>query len=264
MSSTKPTPFAALQKYRDKPIPDQQPVLKKVRNYRSYALDLTDPRSREPLVDAKASGLAGVSHYATSRNPPYYAAVPGATLQVRLRQGVVERLRKVNVRLGAAGLELFIFDGWRPRAVQRYFHDKWMPREILKRHPKLTKDQVREETERYWAAPTADPKSPAPHATGGAVDLTVRWRDSGEHLWMGSIFDDASPIARSDHFERRKNAAFAFSDEEACANRRLLHWLMHEAGFAPNPGEWWHFSYGELMWAKLNDAPHAFYGAIER
>ena len=52
-------------------------------------------------------------------------------------------------------------EGWRPRAVQQYFHDKWMPREILKRHPKLSKDEVREETQRYWAAPTTDRKSPA-------------------------------------------------------------------------------------------------------
>jgi D-alanyl-D-alanine dipeptidase len=259
----RPSPFATIAKFRSRPIPDQRPVLAKVRGYRAYKLDLSDPRASEPLVDANASGLAGVSHYATVRNPPYYAAVPGATPQIRLRQGVVERLLRVNARLAPAGLELFIFDGWRPRAVQKYFHGTWMPRELLKRNPKLTQGELRQETERYWAAPTTDPKSPAPHATGGAVDLTLRWRDSGEHLWMGSIFDDASPIARADHFERRKSSAFAFSDEEARANRRLLHWLMRGESFAPNPGEWWHFSYGELMWAKLIDAPHAFYGLCE-
>jgi zinc D-Ala-D-Ala dipeptidase len=264
MSSIKKHPFAAVAKYRARPIPDQRPMTAKVKGYRAYKLDLSDPRAREPLVDVTAKGIVGVSHYATSCNAPYYAAVPGATRLVRLRKGVVDRLVKVNKRLAPAGLELFIFDGWRPRAVQQYFHDKWMPREILKRNPKLTKDELREETERYWAAPTTDRKSPAPHATGGAVDLTIRWRDSGEHLWMGSIFDDASPIARSDHFEHSNSSAFAFSNEEARANRRLLHWLMREAGFMPNPGEWWHFSYGELMWAKLTGAPHAFYGLIER
>ncbi len=236
----------------------------KVKGYRSYKLDLGDPRSNEPLLDAAANGLAGRSHYATPRNAPYYAAVPGAASDVRLRQGAIERLRKVNQRLAACGLEVFIFDGWRPLAVQIYFHDKWMPRELLKRNPKLTPSALVTETERYWAAPSSDPLSPAPHTTGGAVDLTLRWQESGEHLWMGSIFDDASPIARTDHFERRASRAVAFSDEEACANRRLLYWLMHEEGFAPNPGEWWHFSYGELMWAKLTGAPHAFYGFVAR
>ena len=52
----------------------------------------------------------------------------------------------------------------------------------------------------------------------------------------------------------------AFSDEEARANRRLLHHLMTQAGFAPNPYEWWHFGYGERVWAQLNRAPFAFYG----
>jgi len=257
-------PFGTLAKLRDRPIPDQRPVLKKVRGYRAYKLELSDTRANEPLVDARNSGLAGVSFYAISRNPPYYSAVPGATPQIRLRQGVVERLQLVNARLAEIELEVYIFDGWRPRAVQKYFHGTWMPRELRKRNPKLTPDQLRQETERYWAAPTSDPMSPAPHATGGAVDLTLRWRETGEHLWMGSIFDDASPIARADHFERRSAGAFAFSDEEARANRRLLHWLMREQGFAPNPGEWWHFSYGELMWAKLTDAPHAFYGLCEK
>jgi zinc D-Ala-D-Ala dipeptidase len=257
---SKSSPFGALAKYRARPIPDQRPMTAKVRGYRSYKLDLSDKRAREKLVDAHAHGLAGRSHYATPRNPPYYAAVPGAADDIRLREGVVERLREVNRRLAVSGLEVFIFDGWRPLAVQIYFHDKWMPRELRKRDPKLAGAALRRETEKYWAAPSDDPASPAPHTTGGAVDLTLRWRDSGEHLWMGSIFDDASPIAVSDHFEQRSARGFAFSDEEARANRRLLHWLMRDAGFAPNPGEWWHFSYGELMWAKLSDAPHAFYG----
>jgi D-alanyl-D-alanine dipeptidase len=259
---SKATPFGALSKYRTRPIPDQRPMLAKVRGYRRYKLDLSDPRSDEPLLDAAANGLAGISYYASVRNPPYYGATPGAAQDVRLRQGAIERLRTVNQRLAGAGLEVFIFDGWRPLAVQTYFHDKWMPRELRKRNPKLAGEALRRETEKYWAAPSSDPMSPAPHTTGGAVDLTVRWKDSGEHLWMGSIFDDASPIARCDHFEREPSHGFAFSDEEARANRRLLHWLMREADFAPNPGEWWHFSYGELMWAKLTDAPHAFYGFI--
>lgn len=260
---SKSKPFAALEKVRMRPIPDQRPLLAKVKGYRAYKLDLSDPRANEPLVDAAGHGLAGVSHYATARNPPYYATVPGAIPEIRLREGIVERLLKVNAHLAPSGLELYIFDGWRPRAVQKYFHDTWMPRQLLKRNPKLSRAELVRETERYWAAPTTDAKSPAPHATGGAVDLTIRWKDSGEHLWMGSIFDDASPIARADHFERRAARGLAFSDEEARANRRLLHWLMRGADFAPNPGEWWHFSYGELMWAKLTDAPHAFYGLHE-
>ena len=103
--------------------------------------------------------------------------------------------------------------------------------------------------------------APSPHATGGAVDLTLRWR-GGDALWMGSLFDDASPIAHLAHFETLQ-PQWSFSAEEARANRRLLYWLMVEAGFATNPNEWWHFSYGDQMWAQATGADAALYGGIE-
>ena len=100
----------------------------------------------------------------------------------------------------AAGLELFVFDAWRPREVQAYFHDVWMPRELQRRDPALTGAALTEEVERYWAAPSDSADSPAPHATAAAVDLTLRWKN-GEALWMGSLFDDVTALANRDRFE---------------------------------------------------------------
>jgi D-alanyl-D-alanine dipeptidase len=115
--------------------------------------------------------------------------------------------------------------------------------------------------ERYWAAPTRDEAQPAPHATGAAVDLTLVWQD-GEPLWMGSLFDDATPLAHTDRFEPDDGAG-SFSDEEARANRRILYWAMTEAGFANYPDEWWHYSYGDQNWAALTGRTSALYGLIE-
>jgi len=168
-------------------------------------------------------------------------------------------LRKVNARAGQAGLELFLFDAWRPLAVQAYFHDVWMPGELKRRDPTLSGARLTEEVERYWAAPSADDDSPAPHATGAAVDLTLRWID-GETLWMGSLFDDATALAARDRFESLVPDNFSFSDSEAQANRRLLQWLMTDEGFAGHPEEWWHFSWGDQLWAALTNAPAAHYG----
>jgi D-alanyl-D-alanine dipeptidase len=124
-------PFGPLAALREQPIPDQRPPFERSKGYRSYKLDLTDGRSHEPLVDAHAFGLAGESYYATSDNPPYYARAPGAVPNLRLRKGVAERLARANERLSLAGIEIFIFDAWRPREVQAYFHDVWMPGELL-------------------------------------------------------------------------------------------------------------------------------------
>ena len=57
------------------------------------------------------------------------------------------------------------------------------------------------EVEKYWAAPTTSQDSPAPHSTGGAVDLTICKIRNGEPLYMGSIFDDATELAHTDYFE---------------------------------------------------------------
>jgi D-alanyl-D-alanine dipeptidase len=146
--------------------------------------------------------------------------------------------------------------------VQAYFHDVWMPRELQRRDPALSGARLMEEVERYWSAPSESAQSPAPHATGAAVDLTLRWTD-GETLWMGSLFDDVTRLAARDRFEFLDTENFSFSDREACANRRLLHWLMTEEGFAGHPDEWWHFSWGDQMWAALTGADAAHYGLAD-
>jgi D-alanyl-D-alanine dipeptidase len=171
-------------------------------------------------------------------------------------------LAGVNERLRTGGLQLFLLDAWRPRAVQEFFHDIWAPREISRRRPDLTGESLVAEVERYWAAPSPSDTCPAPHATGGAVDLTIVWSD-GQPLWMGSLFDDVTTVAHTDRFERIAAADFSFSDAEACANRRLLYWVMTEAGFANHPDEWWHYSYGDQIWAALTGQKAALYGLIE-
>lgn len=215
----------------------------------------------EPLVRAEDFGLDGRNYYASERNPPYWAKAGGAIDVLLLREGVARRLQGVNARIGGVGLKLYLFDAWRPRAVQAYFHDVWMPAEVRRRAPHLNDAEVIAEVERYWAAPSESPARPAPHATGGAVDLSLAWAD-GEPLFMGSLFDDASEIAATDHYERQA-AAMSFSHEEARANRRLLYWLLLEAGFANHPEEWWHYSFGDQMWSALRGEGAALYGLAE-
>ena len=222
----------------------------------------------EPVVEARAAGLKGENFYAGDRNPPYWQRIEGAVEQLWLRKSVAEKLLRVNARAGAVGLELFLFDAWRPRAVQAYFHDVWMPRELQRRDPGLQGAALTQEVERYWAAPSDRADSPAPHATACAVDLTLRWKSGGrwtdgESLWMGSLFDDVTALAHRDRFESLAAENFSFSDQEARANRRLLHWLMSEEGFAGHPDEWWHFSWGDQMWAALTGAAAAHYGLAD-
>ena len=254
------TAFGVLEELRARPLGDQAPLRAARKGFRTrIAIARDNLLFGETVVEARTLGLKGENFYAGSRNPPYWQRIEGSVDRLWLRQSVAERLAQVNARAGGVGLELFLFDAWRPRAVQAYFHDVWVPRELKRRNPGLAGEALTEEVERYWAAPSDSADSPAPHATAAAVDLTLRWKD-GEPLWMGSLFDDATALAHRDRFENLEAGKFSFSDQEARANRRLLHWLMAEQGFAGHPDEWWHFSWGDQMWAALTGAPAAHYG----
>ncbi|MEL6587207.1 MAG: M15 family metallopeptidase, partial [Pseudomonadota bacterium] len=228
--------------------------------YRKHPVDLTHPRARDPLVEVTEAGISGQNAYHAETRAPYHGRIDGSVPDLLLRAPLVARLAGVNERLSDYGLELWVFDAWRPIAVQNYFHDVWMPAKLRDMHPDWTAAQIATETSKYWAKGAdgqIDPKSPPPHATGAAVDLTIRYR-SGPDLFMGTIFDDVSAASQTDHFEDLP-PGLAFSAQEAQANRRLLYWLMEEAGFANNPTEWWHFSLGDQMWARLTGQKTAFY-----
>jgi D-alanyl-D-alanine dipeptidase len=257
------TLFGALSDLRSRPIADAAAARARKTGFRQGRIARSNIHYLEETVDVRDLGIAGENFYYSPRNPPYWRRIEGAVPCLMVRASVGEKLVRINARLGEAGLELFLFDAWRPKAVQVYFHDVWMPAELARRQPGLRGAALTEAVERYWAAPSTDESSPAPHATGAAVDLTIRWVGA-DPLWMGSIFDDATALAHRDRFENLDADTMSFSDEEARANRRLLHWVMADEDFAGHPDEWWHFSWGDQLWAALTGAQAAHYGEAAR
>jgi D-alanyl-D-alanine dipeptidase len=254
--------MTSLLDLKHKPVPASTEALVRKLGYRETTrIDFDAAAAQEACVDMRTLGVKGANFYNSPLNPPYYLTIPGSVEQLWLRRGVADRLVEVNAQLASIGAELWLFDAWRPQAIQRYFHDIWFPQWLKARHPHLEGARLVEEVEKYWSAPTDGPTSPSPHATGGAVDLTLVFRDSGQPLFMGGIFDDLTDEAWTDGYERRP--VISMSDEEARANRRLLYWTMTNAGFANNPTEWWHYAWGDQMWAKLGGHKAAFYGAWE-
>ena len=255
--------FGALDELRSLPIEIQAKARQRKAGFRSRNIDHSNTHYLEEMVDLRDLGIAGENYYYTPRNPPYWKRIKGSVPDLLVRQNVGDKLVRINMLLAAVGLELYVFDAWRPNAVQAYFHDVWMPTELSRRHPNLKGNALLQEVERYWSAPSSHENSPAPHATGAALDLTIRWVGA-DQLWMGSIFDDACQLSHRDRFETNHQSRMSFSDEEARANRRLLHWMMIQAGFAGHPDEWWHFSWGDQLWASLTQADSALYGLARR
>ena len=44
--------------------------------------------------------------------------------------------------------------------------------------------------------------------------------------------------------------------------RNFLRKIMTNFGFVQHPNEWWHFSYGDQLWAWKNKKANALYGKI--
>ncbi len=247
---------------KQKPVPPSAEVLARKSGYREVVpIAFDGALAGEGCTEVRSLGVKGDNHYNTPRNPPYYVSVPGSVAELYLRKSVAVKLVEVNARLKTIGIELYLFDAWRPQAIQRYFHDVWFPEWLVQRQPHLAGQALVDEVEKYWAAPTAGANSPSPHSTGGALDLTLMFSDTRQPLYMGGIFDDLTEEAWTDGFEQK--ACVSMSDEEARSNRRLLYWVMTEAGFANNPTEWWHYSWGDQMWAKLGGHHAAHYGACD-
>lgn len=228
-------------------------------DYKDVAVDLADPRAREPLVDLADYGIAGHGYYARNDglNAPYRRAFPSAETRVRCRRSVAERLAQVDAHLRASGVELFVLDAFRPLALQRELWDFFLERAQQVLEKPSAADCIAFAGE-YCSDPRRfdpeDSRTWPTHLTGGAVDLTLRASRSGEFVFMGGIFDDPDAISHTAYFEKLladkggREQALSLSEREAMRNRRLLYWAMTEVGFASYAYEWWHFDLGTQMW----------------
>ncbi len=187
----------------------------------------------------------------------------------RLRSGVINRLiiAQHYLQVDNPSLQFAIFDAWRPISVQEFMVDHAIDEQCLlngfnRKDPSKISElkQVCKEVQQFWASPTRDPLSPPPHSTGAAVDLTLAELD-GNSLSMGGKIDEIGVVSSPDYY---LDAADNDTDGKLWHKRReLLSTVMKKAGFAQHPNEWWHFSFGDQLWAWRKKSPKAFYGAYE-
>ena len=181
-----------------------------------------------------------------------------------LRSGVIDRLVFANYYLRRIdqSLSLGIFDAWRPVSVQSFMVDHTINEQCLLRGISRDDEQntykvkkIIEEVNIYWASPILDPALPPPHSTGGAVDLTLL--DSNRNqLNMGGDIDCIGPVSDPNYFAESKN----HTNQLFNSRRLLLLKVMSNAGFVQHPKEWWHFSFGDQLWAWTMNCSSAIYG----
>ncbi len=182
----------------------------------------------------------------------------------KLREEVVNRLVKVNDYLIAkSSFNLLIYDSWRPLEVQEFMFKRAFLLECEKSDIDISFENIKsypsilKKVEKFWAYPSYDTRFPPPHSTGGALDVCLSDKD-GNLVEMGSMVDQMDETSNPYFYANIKN-------EEAIiwnGRRNLLREIMTKFEFAQHPNEWWHFSYGDQLWAWKNKKENALYGKI--
>jgi D-alanyl-D-alanine dipeptidase len=190
---------------------------------------------------------------------------------------VISRLLEAQVLLQRKHphWRLAIFDAWRPLNVQAFMvehaiADLCRERGLDPHQPSQARQQVVADVGRFWAPPNPDPAAPPPHSTGAAVDLTLARQTAQaavELLDMGSPIDAIGAVSEPDHFGEL--ARHSPDPQRRCTyllwhgHRQTLRQAMGGAGFVQHPNEWWHFSWGDQLWAWRSGAPQAWYGRVD-
>ena len=193
----------------------------------------------EPDVDPLVTLAVGTGRV---RGLDVYAAhsFPASIRPVWVRASVARRLATASALL-PPGYSLVVMDGWRDLRLQEFLHRRAYAAPGL---------------EPGFVAPVStDPSRPAPHHTGGTVDLTLAWR--GTPLGLGTHFDEFSQRA----FAASLEAATTARDRQARALRRLLRAVMLAQGFVGLAREWWHFEYGTRLWSAVTGEPVRYLAA---
>ncbi len=178
---------------------------------------------------------------------------PGAMRHAYAQPDVDTALTGVNTRIldeTKGRGRLLVWDAYRTLQCQKHIYDKCRA-EIISQNPALTADEA-DRAVSHFVSP-ASQLHPAPHNTGGAVDVTIMYDNQSQALGR---FDDFSPHGRTDYYDHQPPER----DEDVLARdlRALLKRVMTEFDFVGIESEWWHFELGTKRWAENKDKETRF------
>lgn len=173
-------------------------------------------------------------------DPLYQNSYQGFSLT---RQSCYEKLLEMLAHL-PEDIGIGYFEAYRPLDKQKqYFDEKLL--EVLQQIP--DPEQAYLETAKS-IAPFI--RNIPPHATGAAIDMTL-FKDD-QFLDMGKFDVIFGPNDQQETFSENTTV-------EQRNNRLLLLQAAQAAGFANYGFEWWHYSYGDRMWAYVYQSEAARY-----
>lgn len=142
-----------------------------------------------------------------------------------------------------------IQDAWRPQHVQEEIF-RWFVKYFSKKYPSWPEPKIIREVKKY-VAPSKG-KYASGHLSGGAADLRL-WRN-GRRVPMKS-----SKLSSQENAKSHQPKLPAYIQR----NRQIMFEALEKAGLSNYPKEYWHWSYGDIWWAKINKRKVAIYGVVK-
>jgi D-alanyl-D-alanine dipeptidase len=192
-----------------------------------------------PLVSLKEAGIDLLYEPSIKKNYQYL-----------VREDIVPKIGRINNMLEKEGKTLIIRSVWRSVEHQRMIWNNKI-KFLTRIHPEKSLEEITQLVAHFIAPPRS-----SMHTTGGAVDALIFDKTNVCVLDFGTnqgikidlseecypYHPDISPLARK--------------------NRKLMIGLFEKEGFVVDLKEYWHFDYGNVMWAASKKKSHAIYGMV--
>lgn len=254
----------------NKPIPVSE--VKRDIDLSHVELDKSHPLFNDPIVKLSDYGVRGRSYYAHQQ---WFDSVEGLELpkEAFVRQDIAERLAVINdylnsdranfikKALGYKNIDLYVTDAYRPMWLVKKLYSEIYPNNLRRDHPDWNEEQVISERDIRCAKPSPY----AAHLSGGAIDVVLSNKDTGQKIPNGVLQGDPATV-RPRYYEELLAEKNELSEEEHnyLLVRRVQYHLLSasrskRSGYNfVNTREIWHYGTGDYLSAKLAGKP-AYY-----
>ncbi len=198
--------------------------------------------TNEPLVEVQETHRLKISVVAKSYTPFFF-----------VRKTIAQKLYRVSEALPPR-INLVLIEGYRTMHAQQVSWDRKFHKLKIE-NPGWTDEEI----ETQVRLVIAKPAPLANHHCGGAIDVTLAYSD-------GTLLDCGTPYpseAMSAEWYRKFQMLSDEITDGQKANRKLLRDAMDTEDFVWYPGEWWHYCWGDRMWAVYSRRTECMYGPIE-
>ncbi len=167
-----------------------------------------------------------------------------------VREAVIEKIGRISEKLNKENKVLFIRSGWRSIQHQQLL---WINFFVLlkKENPGKDRKEIEEMVANFIAV-----GEESMHSTGGAVDALIY------DLKNNRMMDFGTNKGNKITLDKKCYPYYPDISAEAKKNRSLLIDLFENEDFVCDIREYWHFDYGNAIWALEKKEKYAIYGII--